>query len=195
MPAAPRALRFALPALVALALVGCVDQPSPEPEETTSASPTPTVTNVPVPTETPDAEEERPVDAECADLVDADTVYQFNPNFVLLDQWSPPPGSAAEAALDRAGVACRWINQTSGETIDLSVADLPEDQIRQLKNAAFAESQMVPTYGEEAYFEVDGGVGTAIVFEGSYWLVVTSPAFFEPGEPTPFVNSALAALG
>lgn len=195
MPAAPRVLRFALPALVAIALVGCVDQPSPEPTETIDATPTPTVTNVPVPTDEPDADDERPVDIACAELVDPDTVYQFNPNFVLLDEWSPPPGSAAESALERAGTACRWINQTSGETIDLSIADLPAEQITQLKNAAFAESQMVPTYGEEAYFGVDGGVGTAIVFQGTYWLVATSPVFFEPGEPTPFVNAALSALG
>src|SRR5690606_7628185 len=195
MPAARRSLGLALPVLVALALVGCVDDPAPEPEATTSAPPTPTATNVPVPTETPDADEERPIEIPCAELVDADTVYRFNPNVVLLESWTPSPGSAAEAALEHAGVACRWINQSSEEPIDLSIADLPAEEINGLKNAAFAESEMVPTYGEEAYFEVEDGVGTAIVFQGSYWLVITSPAFYEPGEPTPFVDAALAALG
>ena len=53
---------------------------------------------------------------------------------------------------------------------------------------------MVPTYGEEAYFEVENGVGTAIVFQGEYWLVIASESFAEPGEPTEIIDSALAAL-
>jgi hypothetical protein len=64
----------------------------------------------------------------------------------------------------------------------------------ELKNAAFAESQMVPTYGEEAYFEVEGDVGTAIVFQGRYRLVISSVSFFEPGEPTAIIEAALGAL-
>jgi hypothetical protein len=53
---------------------------------------------------------------------------------------------------------------------------------------------MVPTYGDEAYFEVEDGVGTAIVFQGRFRLVVSSESFLEPGEPTGIVESALAAL-
>ena len=53
---------------------------------------------------------------------------------------------------------------------------------------------MVPTYGDEAYFSVADGVGTAIVFDRSYWLVATSVAFFEPGDATEIVESALSAL-
>jgi hypothetical protein len=53
---------------------------------------------------------------------------------------------------------------------------------------------MVPTYGEEAYFVVEGDIGTAIVFQGRYRLVISSAAFFEPGEPTTIIESALAAL-
>lgn len=196
MPPAPLAVRLAAPALLVLALVACVEQAEPDAEGSSSPEPTPTatVTNVPVPTEAPVEQQEMPVEATCGELVSADTVYQFNPNFVLLDSWTADAGSAAEAAIDRAGVACRWINQTSGETIDLSVARLPASQLRDLANAAFTDSTMVPTYGVEGYFEVADGVGTAIVFDRSYWIVVTSAAFLEPGEATTFVESALAAL-
>ena len=55
---------------------------------------------------------------------------------------------------------------------------------------------MVPTYGDEAYFSVGGnGVGTAIVFQGTYWIVLESPAFFEPGDATDLVDSVIAGLG
>lgn len=197
MPAPRLAARLAVPVLAVLALAACVDQPEPADADGTpvpTASPTATVTDVPVPTETPDEDEQIPVEVACGDLVSADTVYAFNPNFVLLDDWTADAGSAAEAALDRAGVACRWINQTSGDTIDVSVAALPETELRDLANAAYTESQMVPTYGVEGYFEVEGGRGTAIAFDREYWIVATSPVFLEPGEATAFVESALAAL-
>jgi hypothetical protein len=112
----------------------------------------------------------------------------------LLGDWTPDVGTAAAGAVDAGGVACRWVLESGGGTMDLSVAQLPDDDILQLKNEAFASSQMVPTYGDEAYFEVEGGVGTAIVFQGRFWMVVSSEAFAEPGEPTEIIDSALSAL-
>ena len=65
-----------------------------------------------------------------------------------------------------------------------------------LKIAAFDQSELVPTYGEEAYFTLGGnGVGTAIVFQGPYWIVLESPVFYEPGDATPIVESVIAGLG
>ena len=53
---------------------------------------------------------------------------------------------------------------------------------------------MVPTYGDEAYFSVTGGIGTAIVFQDDYWLVATSIDFAEPGDPSDLIDAALAQL-
>jgi hypothetical protein len=135
-----------------------------------------------------------PVTLGCGTLVSADVMYAFNPNFGLLTSWTPPSGSAAATAKADQGVACRWQNQTSGDTIDISVAHLDSGSIEALKNDAVAQSTMVPTYGDEAYFSVTNNVGTAIVFQGDYWLVATSVAFLEPGDPADLINAALAAL-
>ena len=54
---------------------------------------------------------------------------------------------------------------------------------------------MVPTYGDEAYFSIEGDVGIAQVFQGPYWIVVESPAFFEPGDATEIVQSIIDGLG
>ncbi len=174
-----------------LALTGCVDAPSQPVLPDSSATPTPTATNGPEPEPTA-----APIvlDIACAELVDPDTMYAFDPNYALLDAWDPESGSPAADALNAGGVACQWVRESGGGTIDLSVAAFTEAQLDELKNEAFAESQMVPTYGEEAYFEVAGGVGTAIVFQGRYRLVISSESFFEPGEPTSLVESALSAL-
>lgn len=174
-----------------LTLAACVEAPEqPQPPDS-SATPTDTATTTPAPTttDTPEA-----LDIACADLVDLDTMYAFDPNYALLGAFDPDPGSLAADDVAAGGVACQWVRESGGSTIDISVAAYSDAQLDDLKNAAFGESQMVPTYGEEAYFAVSGGVGTAIVFQGRYRLVVASEAFFEPGEPTGIIESALAAL-
>jgi hypothetical protein len=177
---------------VLVALTGCVDEGS-EPTLPTE-SPTPTA-STPTPTPTASATTEPdPIAISCRDLVAPDAVYAFDPNYALVDGWTPPGGSPAAEALAAGGVTCQWVRESGGGTIDLSVARLSDDAILAKKNEAFAESQMVPTYGEEAYFEVEEGVGTAIVFEGRYWLVISSVGFAEPGEPTGIIESALGAL-
>lgn len=187
--------RVAMPAavLIGLALLaGCtpVDEPEPEltgpnPGSQPTGAPAPSITAHPVST---------PVEATCNELVSADTVYQFNPNFVGIHDFTPQSGSIAASAVAYEGVACRWQNETNGQNIDVSVAQLDDETLTALKNAAFTESQMVPTYGTEAYFLVDGGVGTAQVFQGPFWIVAESPAFFEPGDATEFVESVIATL-
>ncbi|MEO8527769.1 MAG: arginyl-tRNA synthetase [Pseudolysinimonas sp.] len=177
---------------VAVMLAGCIPTPTATPTTTPTPTPTPTETATPTPTTTPDAI--TPIDIACADLVDPDAVYAFNPNLALLGSWTPGAGTAADDALAAGGVACRWVLESGGGTMDISVAHLSGDHILDLKNQASATSAPVPTYGDEAYFSVEGGVGTAIVFQGNYWLVATSVTFSEPGEPTDIIDSALAAL-
>jgi hypothetical protein len=189
---APRPL-ILLPATAAILiglLAGCAPTSAAEPEPSPSES---SSTPSPEPSESA-APASVPIDADCETLVSLDTMYAYNPNFGSVEDWQPESGSAAADALALDGVACRWLNQTSSDTIDLSVANLDTDSLEALKNAAVEESTMVPTYGEEAYFEVEDGVGTAIVFDRSYWLVVSSSYFFEPGDATELVESALSAL-
>jgi len=172
-------------------LAGCA--PTSAAESSPSPSDVPTTPSA-EPSETP-SQTTVPIDVDCDTLVSPDTIYAYNPNFGRLDDWTPDAGTAAADALDLDGVACRWINQTSSDTIDLSVASLSHDDLEALKNAAIGESTMVPTYSaDEAYFSVSDGIGTAIVFDRSYWLVATSVAFFEPGDATEIVESALSAL-
>lgn len=189
---APSALAAMTVGAVALALLtGCVPSSDDEP----TAAPTESSTSAPEPTSTPtSAPVGTPIDVSCDDLVSADTLYVYNPNFSSAGDFTPDAGSAAADAVSYQGVACRWVNATSGETIDLSVARLDTSTLTDLKNDAFATSEAVPTYGDEAYFSLDGDVGTATVFQGDYWLVATSVYFFEPGDAVEIVDAALAAL-
>jgi hypothetical protein len=185
---------MAISVLALAVLSGCVPTPAPTPSDTTtSASPTVTASASPTPSPTASAIP-TPITIGCNTLITPDDIYAFNPNFGLINSWTAKAGSAAATAKSERGIACRWSNQTSGDTIDISVAHLDPASIEILKNQAVEKSTMVPTYGDEAYFSASGGVGTAIVFQGNFWLVATSVDFLEPGDPAELINAALSAL-
>jgi hypothetical protein len=200
MPETVRLLApVALGALALALLSGCTPTSSPSasasagtsssPSASASASVGVTASATPKPTASA-----TPITIACGTLVSADTMYAFNPNFGLLTSWTPTVGSAAATAKSESGIACRWSNQTSGDTIDISVAHLDAASIENLKNEAVSQAKLVPTYGDEAYFSTSGGIGTAEVFQGNYWLVAASVDFAEPGDPADLIDAALGAL-
>ena len=194
MPALRRVVvPLAISALALAALCGCVPTSTPTPSDTASAPPSDSASASPTPGPTASAAS-TPITIDCNTLITPDDIYAFNPNFGVITSWTPKPGSAAATAKSEQGIACRWQNQTSGDTIDISAAHLDAATIESLKNDAVGKSTMVPTYGDEAYFSVSGGVGTAIVFQGDFWLVAASVEFAEPGDPADLITAALSAL-
>jgi len=178
---------------VTMVLTGCT---TPEPAPTSAPpSPSDSSTPTPEPSETTAPPTSTPVDIACDILVPPQVMYDFNPNFSLLASFTPASGSAAADAVAAEGTACRWQNNTSGEVVDVSVASFDADTLDRLATDTYGHSTMVPTYGgDEAYFEVADGVGEAVVFDGSYWVVVSSSYFLEPGDAEPIVAAVLAAL-
>jgi len=193
MPLRRAVVPLAVSALALALLSGCVPSPSPTASDTATATATDSPSASATPTPTPSTVS-TPITIGCNTLITPDDIYAFNPNFGLITSWTPKAGSAAATAKSEQGIACRWQNQTSGDTIDISVAHLDAASIEALKNAAVEKSTMVPTYGDEAYFSTSGGVGTAIVFQGDFWLVATSVDFLEPGDPADLITAALGAL-
>jgi hypothetical protein len=198
MPSARVRLVPLVAATALLVLAGCTPTPSPSPSHSESRftpppAHEPSTSPVPTPTASVVA---TPVGKTCAQLISADTIYAFNPNFVPISSWKPSAGTAAAQATAHKGVACRWQNETSNDVIDLSVADLDAATIESLKNQAVDKSTLVPTYegADEGYFSEGSGTGTAIVFVKGFWIVLTSQQFAEPGDPADLVASVLAAL-
>lgn len=182
-----------------LAVAGCTSTisptASPSATEVTSshgAAPSPAATSSPTPSAA--ADDWVPVTIVCKQLISAQEMYDFNPNFGLTANYVPKSGSLAAQALAEHGVACEWTNQTSGDTIEISLAQPSTSAATALKNQLVTSSTSVPTYGVEGYFLATGGVGTAQVFPSPYWLVATSTAFFEPGDAAQLVKDAIAAL-
>jgi hypothetical protein len=95
-------------------------------------------------------------------------------------------------------VTCGWLNQTSGELIEVAIAQPNDVLMAQLKDAAIAASTPVPTYGTppaiEGFFVSTGEVGEAQVFTPKYWVALSSPVFFEPGDAQQLVATVVSHL-
>ena len=104
-------------------------------------------------------------------------------------------GQLGQIAVAKRGVACSWLNQTSRDTIELSVANLPAGDIAALKGDLNSSSKATSAFAAPGYFTVEGGVGVAQVFKGGYWVVARSTFFSEAGEAAQIVDPAVASLG
>jgi hypothetical protein len=188
---------LAIAAVLATAVSACATETEAKPAET-SATPTPTATATATPeptaTQAP-VTVGKPVTIDCNTLVTPDAMYAFNPNYGLSESYTPAAGTEAATIVEAKGLACEWVNQTSGEVVQVAVADLPSDKVTALKNNFVMNSNSVPTYGVEGYFEVVDTLGVAEAFSGSHWISASSDAFYEPGDAQPIVEAALAGIG
>jgi hypothetical protein len=199
MRSLPAALAVA--AVLALGLSGCVPEGTPDPSSTTDWSatqkPTATPTDTPEPAVTDEPSEgfkSTPVTIGCNTLVTPQVVYDYNPNYGNQPDFTPAAGTDVATIAANQGVACNWVNQTSGVTFQVAVAQLAADDLASVR-AGLSSGTAVSGVGDAAYFSASGGVGVAHVFSGPYWIVASSPAFYEFVEVQPIVKGALAALG
>jgi hypothetical protein len=189
-----RQLTLAVPVLALLLLAGCVPTTPDVPSSSPDVTPTPTATETSAPSPTPTASG-TPITLSCDELVSAQVMYDYNSNVALEGTFDPAPGSLAAEAVAAQGLACRWVNQSSGETIDIAVANLPTEALEARANELVTTSNSVPTYGVEGYFRVVDGAGEAQAFSAPFWVSAVGAGFAEPGDPAPLVIAALAALG
>lgn len=181
-----------------LALSACAAPSTGSADGTSSPTPTKAGTPAPTPTPTPTpTDPPTPVTLSCDQVVTPDQVYAFNPNFGVDPGYQPKAGSLEKQIADWKGVTCAWLNQTSGDVIEIAVAQPPASSLEGLKNAAITAATPVPTYGVppeiEGYFK-QGTPGQVQVFRGAYWIVADSSAFFEPGDAAPLLQDVLANL-
>ena len=200
-PTQPLRTRSAGLALLAAASVALLAGCSPDaaaPSDTAAPTAAPgSATAAPTePTET--AEPPKPFEISCDALVTADQLYAFNPNVGTDPAYEPAAANVVALVDEDAGTACGFLNQSSGEVIEVAVATPTEASGEARRNAAALSSKPVPTYGTppdvEGYFVLAGGTGEAQVFHGPYWIVVDSAALFEPGDAQQLVTAVIANL-
>ena len=190
--------------LALIALAGCAPENGTEPTAsptargavtseptdaaTATASAEPTATPTPVP-----VAEGTPVDKSCEQVLTADDIYALNPNFGV-DPGYTASSDAAVTATTYDGISCGWMNQSSGEVIEVAIAQPNETLTNNLKDVALSGGAIVPTYGSPPDVEGYFSTGTAQVFTRGYWVAVSSPDMIEPGDAERIMSTVLANL-
>jgi len=123
------------------------------------------------------------VDITCTTLISDQAIYDWGSGNFALDGESTPAG----------GLACRWINLTSQETLDVAVSIPTDANLSAAREAAATAGTAAPALGD-AYFRSANDVGFVDVFSGGYWLTMQSTWFFETNDALPLVEAATAAL-
>lgn len=187
---------IALAGLVSIGLSGCTSTSSDDsPSNVTSPSSSATATGA-TPSPSPSATlSGTPLTLSCTQILSLQDVYNYNPNYSQNPNFTVP--SQATPLTKIGGVACGWVNQTSGDTFAVAVAKPDAASLATIADATATTYTAVPTYGTspiEGYFGLSGSIGVATVFDKGYWVVVTSDAFLEPGDAAPLVASVLANL-
>lgn len=136
------------------------------------------------------------VGVDCRTLVDDQTIYDWGSgNFALDTSYEPAPESAAAQLVALGGIACRWVNLTSSETVDVAVAIPSATQLADAEAAASATSELAPAISDRAYFRADGSAGHVDIFTDKYWIAADSTWFVSPSDAAPLLQAALSALG
>lgn len=176
-------------------LSGCAPEPGPVgPTGGPSATSTPSGTLPP--SEQPDLGEPGP---ECDEILTADDIYSYNSNMSAVAAPAPTEGSLAAEAASLEGTVCRWSNDTSNLGIDVAVAVPGDAALADLEASAEADATFAGEISSppevQAYFDVEGSVGTAQVFAAGRWIVLSSPMFIEAADAEPLITAILANLG
>ena len=170
----------------------CPGRPTRPPRRPLPSRPRPRRASPPRPKRSPFRSRSR-----CDELLSADDVYAFNPNYGT-DPGFEPSAEAVVGIVDEAGTACGLLNQTNGAVIEFGVATPPAGALEARMGDAALNSNVVPTYGTppdvEGYFTRTGDVGEAQVFTGPYWVVIDSTELIEPGDAQSIVSALLANL-
>ncbi|MDR5701807.1 iron ABC transporter ATP-binding protein [Agromyces aerolatus] len=188
---------IALAAATGALLTGCTPgeaEPTATPSPTASATPEPTTP----PTETAAPEESSPPFAiDCDALLTLEQLYVFNPNFGVDPSYEPDSATITQV-VEQGGTACGYLNQTSGDYLQIAVATPTAAVTEAMAGAAASQSTPVPTYGTppdvEGYFSQSGVEGQVQLFSGPYWVVMESSLLYEPGDAEQLAADVLGNL-
>jgi hypothetical protein len=186
-------------------LSGCsvldsLNPPAPTMTTMTSAGTESSQTPTPVvPTTTPTVAPAQflPVGLGCAQLLPDEFVFEFSPNFARQDDYTPDGNSTDGYIAANQGVACRIVNLSGGDHVDVAVASMDAAGMAELTAKLSSTQASVGDFGGnvQGYFTDAGGVGQASALTSKYWVVVSSPLFTQARDAAPIIAQVLSALG
>jgi hypothetical protein len=137
-----------------------------------------------------------PVGLSCSVLLPDSFIFEVGPNFARSDDYVPSGESTDGYIAANSGLACRILNLSGGDHIDVAVAKLNAAGIADLTNDFSSTQAEVSDFGSNVrgFFTDAGGVGQANVITDSYWVVVSSPLFSQARDSAPIIAEVLSKL-
>jgi hypothetical protein len=137
----------------------------------------------PTPSETAPAGDFYPFAVECADLIPEETMFAFNPNYVLDNSGAMAPANSSDLVKAMEGTTCNYVNLSSQASLTISVAHLTPISTQVLKEQAAATFSSVEVGSESGYFGTVAGSGVLQVFtRDDYWYTVAGPEVAGPDD-------------
>ena len=163
-------------------LSACQASSTPAPTETPRASSVATAT--PTPTETtPPPGDYYPFAVECSSLIPEDTVFAFNPNYVLDNSGAMAPANTSDLVKAMEGTTCNFVNLSSQASLTISVALLTAVSTQVLEEQAAASFTPVKVGAESGYFGTVAGSGVLQVFTtDGFWYTIAGPEVAGPDD-------------
>jgi len=177
-----------------LALGGCAAERTPSPTPSASGTTGPSATAEPSPTPTPSATGTSGLTIACADLVTAQTAYDWNPNVAAIASHTPAAGSDAARVASLGGTVCALENLSSGEITEVAATLLaPQDAVTVRADAA-GRGAASGLGGEGSFAGTSAWVLVDDGDDAAYWVVVSGPAIVSAADAAPLAQAAVAAL-
>ena len=140
----------------------------------------------------------------CDDVLSADDLYALKggTNIALNAKATPASGSMAARLVALKGIACVYVNESSGDKFAVGVARPTTSSMPQVASTIQREqgsANRVPTYsvitGAVGYFKVYSGIGLASVLTPTYWYSVSSTTFETSRDAKQIVQLIQKSLG
>lgn len=187
--------------LVLVSLASCAAQTAVEPSSTQSPTGKRIITPTPVASGAPLVEQDEirgeNLSLSCDDLLTVEELYTYNPNFALDRELAPIFSSTAKEFEGYKGITCSYLNLSSGNIIQISVAKLDppsslkvQDKLLSSNNSA----EQDPANETTTLFSMNGDTGNLTLLRNSYFISVHSNQFAQQEEAMKFVTPILAKL-
>jgi hypothetical protein len=165
--------------------------PSPDPrDEPGTESPAPGPTPDPQPSQVPDAPlRGLPFSLSCEAMITPQQLYDYNPNVGADPGHRPRDGSGPARAVELSGTACGWLNQTSGQTLSISVAKFDAPNLARVRELARSAGGTSTGLGMDGHYRTESGLGVVDAFTGSYWIAAESATFLAPEDVAPLLDA------
>lgn len=138
-----------------------------------------------------------PMKVACNELMTPANLYEYNPNFSYDPSAKLFENFATKQIAELNGINCVFLNLSSQQTVQLSVAHISQDSLEEVtdmvKNIPGILIENSPE-GVATYFLQDSTIGITIEIVDDYFISVASEGFQQASDTHDFITPVIGSL-